>query len=168
MISQLRIKNFKSHKDTNVKLGLLTVLTGVNGCGKTSLIQSLLLLRQTFLKSRLSNGLDLNSPLCSIGIAHDALYALADDSKISFRIDSDNQQSFNFVFDAGDGLLDSFIKKYEYNCKNCGRVSYRNSNCLNSCPYCGRYFGYSPTGVVLIDYNYVNGANWRSVQSRDT
>lgn len=115
MISQLRIKNFKSHKDTNVKLGLLTVLTGVNGCGKTSLIQSLLLLRQTFLKSRLSNGLDLNSPLCSIGIAHDALYALADDSKISFRIDSDNQQSFNFVFDAGDGLLDSFIKKYEYN-----------------------------------------------------
>lgn len=110
MISQLRIKNFKSHKDTNVKLGLLTVLTGVNGCGKTSLIQSLLLLRQTFLKSRLSNGLDLNSPLCSIGIAHDALYALADDSKISFRIDSDNQQSFNFVFDAGDGLLDSFIK----------------------------------------------------------
>ena len=104
MISQLRIKNFKSHKDTNVKLGLLTVLTGVNGCGKTSLIQSLLLLRQTFLKSRLSNG-----------IAHDALYALADDSKISFRIDSDNQQSFNFVFDAGDGLLDSFIKKYEYN-----------------------------------------------------
>ncbi len=65
-------------------------------------------------------------------------------------------------------IEESEIKKYEYNCKNCGRVSYRNSNCLNSCPYCGRYFGYSPTGVVLIDYNYVNGANWRSIQSRDT
>lgn len=65
-------------------------------------------------------------------------------------------------------IEESEIKKYEYKCGYCGRVSYRDSNCFNSCPHCGKYFGYSPTGVVLIDYNYVNGANWRSVQGRDT
>ena len=54
MISRLKINNFKSHKDTEISLGNLTVLTGVNGCGKTSLIQALLLLRQSFLKNRLS------------------------------------------------------------------------------------------------------------------
>lgn len=115
MIERLRIKNFKSHKDTNLLLRPLTVLTGLNGSGKTSFIQSLLLLRQTFLKNRLFSGLDLNSPLCSIGVAHDALYALADDSKISFEIDTDNGVPFSFVFDAGNGLVDSFIKKDIYN-----------------------------------------------------
>lgn len=47
MITQLNLSNFKSHKDTRLELGNLTVLTGVNGCGKTSVIQALLLLRQT-------------------------------------------------------------------------------------------------------------------------
>lgn len=37
MIERLRIKNFKSHKDTNLLLRPLTVLTGLNGSGKTSL-----------------------------------------------------------------------------------------------------------------------------------
>ena len=51
MITQLNLSNFKSHKDTRLDLGNLTVLTGVNGCGKTSVIQALLLLRQSFLKN---------------------------------------------------------------------------------------------------------------------
>lgn len=115
MISRLKINNFKSHKDTEISLGNLTVLTGVNGCGKTSLIQALLLLRQSFLKNRLSYGLDLNTPLCSVGIAHDALYALADDSKISFDIDTDAGGAFHFVFDIAKEFGDSFIKKDSYN-----------------------------------------------------
>ena len=109
MIGRLKINNFKSHKDTEISLGNLTVLTGVNGCGKTSLIQALLLLRQSFLKNRLSYGLDLNTPLCSVGIAHDALYALADDSKISFDIDTDAEGAFHFVFDIDKEFGDSFI-----------------------------------------------------------
>lgn len=115
MIGRLKINNFKSHKDTEISLGNLTVLTGVNGCGKTSLIQALLLLRQSFLKNRLSYGLDLNTPLCSVGIAHDALYALADDSKISFDIDTDAEGAFHFVFDIDKEFGDSFIKKDSYN-----------------------------------------------------
>lgn len=65
-------------------------------------------------------------------------------------------------------IEESEIEKYEYKCNNCGRISYRNDKFLNTCPYCRSYFKYSPTNVVLIDYNYVNGANWRSVQGKDT
>lgn len=74
MINFIRIANFKSHKDTSLKLKNLTILSGQNGVGKSSLIQSLLLLRQTFQKNRLNEILDLNDPLCYIGKANDALY----------------------------------------------------------------------------------------------
>lgn len=65
-------------------------------------------------------------------------------------------------------IEESEIKKYEYSCKTCGKVSYRDSNNSIICPYCGSYFGYSNTGKVLLDYNYVNGATWRATQNRDT
>ena len=73
MITKLIIKNFKSHLHSEIEVRKLTVLTGINGCGKTSLIQALLLLRQTNTKGRLRDGLDLNIPLCKIGIGNDAL-----------------------------------------------------------------------------------------------
>ena len=124
MIRNLAIKNFKSHSDTNIKLGNLTVLTGVNGCGKTSLVQSLLLLRQTFLKNRLSDGLDLNQPLCNIGIANDALYRLASNSVVRFDLESDDGDNFQFEYEVGDRLTDSFIRKKHYNddAENMGKL----------------------------------------------
>ena len=86
MITTLRIKNFKSHKDTDLVLGNLTLLCGLNGVGKSSIFQSLLLLRQTYQKNRLDAGLDLNKPLCDIGSAKDALYQYAEEDEISFAI----------------------------------------------------------------------------------
>ena len=115
MITQLEISNFKSHKHTSIQLGHLTVLTGINGCGKTSVIQSLLLLRQSFLKNRLAWGLDLNQPLCNIGIADDALYKLAENGIIKFMFSTDDNKEYVFEFDAEKGLTDSFIRKHQYN-----------------------------------------------------
>lgn len=115
MITGLEISNFKSHKYTCIQLGYLTVLTGINGCGKTSVIQSLLLLRQSFLKNRLALGLDLNQPLCNIGIADDALYQLAENGIIKFVFSTDDNKEYVFEFDAEKGLKDSFIRKHQYN-----------------------------------------------------
>jgi hypothetical protein len=48
MFTQLRIQNFKAWKDTgNIRLAPLTVFFGPNSSGKTSLLQFLLLLKQT-------------------------------------------------------------------------------------------------------------------------
>lgn len=46
MIGQLYLKNFKCFQDEKLPLNRLTVLSGGNGVGKSSIIQSLLLLRQ--------------------------------------------------------------------------------------------------------------------------
>lgn len=46
MISELTIRNFKCFKDLKLPLKPITVVSGGNGVGKSSMVQSLLLLRQ--------------------------------------------------------------------------------------------------------------------------
>lgn len=111
MIEALRIKNYKSHKDTCLDLKSLSVFCGQNGVGKSSLIQSLLLLRQTHLKSRLNDILDLNSPLCFIGKTKDALYQQAEKKEgdeIAFVLRT-SKGEFSWIFDTSKES--SFLKR---------------------------------------------------------
>lgn len=48
MIRTYSIHNFKNHADTKLSLGNLSILTGTNGAGKSSVMQSMLLLRESF------------------------------------------------------------------------------------------------------------------------
>jgi predicted ATPase len=47
MIESIQIKNYKCFTDSEVKLNHLTIFAGSNGVGKSTVIQSLLLVRQT-------------------------------------------------------------------------------------------------------------------------
>src|SRR5438132_6826771 len=47
MIRTLSIKNFKRFRELSISLRSLTILTGRNGSGKSSVIQGALLLRQS-------------------------------------------------------------------------------------------------------------------------
>ena len=44
MLERIRLQNFKTHRDTDIKLGRLTVLVGPNGSGKSSVLQAIELL----------------------------------------------------------------------------------------------------------------------------
>ena len=58
MITRIGIRNFKACRDTgSISVGALNVLTGVNGRGKSTLMQSILLLSQSMRES------DNHSPL---------------------------------------------------------------------------------------------------------
>jgi len=107
MITELHIKNFKSHADSLLKFKPLTVLTGLNGSGKSSVIQSFLLLRQSYKKQRLNEALILNDTLCSIGIGKDAIYQSAKEDFMQFEIKADNNlYSWKFlVSESKDFLL---------------------------------------------------------------
>lgn len=48
MLNDISIKNFKALKNLNLPLTNLNIFAGLNGSGKSSFIQSLLLLRQSF------------------------------------------------------------------------------------------------------------------------
>lgn len=104
MIKGVSLKNFKSHKNTQLELGNLTILAGQNGVGKSSFIQPFLLLRQTYQKGRLSEILDLNAPLCYIGKTRDALYQFPDKEDqlvIEFKL-TDTKVDYKWTFDASN------------------------------------------------------------------
>lgn len=109
MIKSLRLRNFKCFEDQTIEFGPLTLLSGLNGQGKSTILQSLLLLRQSYQQGLLPKvGLALNSDLVSIGLGQDALFENAgDDDKIGFEIkwNSDLEASWLFNYStAGDVL----------------------------------------------------------------
>lgn len=101
VIKTVHLQNFKSHRNTRLELGNLTLLCGKNGVGKTSVIQCFLLLRQSFLKNRLHDGLDLNRPLCEIRTAQNALFQRSQENFIQFQLEtmSGNNHCWQFLFD---------------------------------------------------------------------
>ena len=63
MLTHLRLKNFKSWRDTgDIRLAPLTCFFGTNSSGKTSILQALLLLRQTAESADRSSILQLGGP----------------------------------------------------------------------------------------------------------
>jgi AAA15 family ATPase/GTPase len=66
MIRQLRLENFKGFSRLELELRPLTLLSGLNGTGKSSVIHSLLLLRQSWQQGLLQDErLALNGDLGS-------------------------------------------------------------------------------------------------------
>lgn len=96
MINKITIKNFKSIKDKSFPLRNLNVLLGLNGQGKSSFIQVLLMLRQS--SDNLKKGfLNINGELIKIGKAKDALYQFAK-GDLHFDIEFKNSQKLDYLF----------------------------------------------------------------------
>jgi predicted ATPase len=90
MITEITIKNFKSLKNIKSKLNSLNILTGLNGVGKSSFLQSLLLIMQS---TKLEKGIiELRGHLTDIGVGRDALYQFAQSDKIVFELTMNDNQ----------------------------------------------------------------------------
>ena len=98
MIHSLRLQNFKPFEDQTINFKPLTLLSGLNGMGKSSVLQSLLLLRQSYQQRLLQRKyLALNGNLVNIGTAKDALFEGAKKEEIIFcyiKIRTKNQIIF--------------------------------------------------------------------------
>lgn len=92
MITKICLENFKAFREIEIEVFPLTLFTGKNGMGKSSLIQSLLLLRQSFLLDKSLSELTLKGNLVNIGYGKDLLNIYGRD-KISFQIDFSNNES---------------------------------------------------------------------------
>ncbi|HFK5503061.1 TPA: DUF3696 domain-containing protein [Elizabethkingia anophelis] len=105
MITKIKIRNFKSLEDVSLNCGYLNVLTGLNGMGKSSVIQVLLLLRQSYERGLLQEGLALNGDLVQIGVVKDALYEFAETEELNFKLDFDEEEmtkDWHFIRDVND------------------------------------------------------------------
>ncbi|MBW4477926.1 MAG: AAA family ATPase [Tolypothrix brevis GSE-NOS-MK-07-07A] len=75
MIDSLTLTNFKPFQNQPLTFRPLTLLSGLNSTGKSSVLQALLLLRQSYQKGLLlEKGLVLNGDLINIGTAKDAIF----------------------------------------------------------------------------------------------
>lgn len=108
IINELRVENFKPFQKQILKIKALTLLSGLNSTGKSSVIQSFLLLRQSYIQNLLPEiGLALNGDLVKIGTAQDALCEYAEEDLISFNIiwDDGNRDIWDFKYDRDSDVL---------------------------------------------------------------
>ncbi len=104
MLKTLRIQNFKLHEDTTIEFGGLTILTGMNGMGKSTILQSLLLLRQSFLSHRLKKGLNLRGELADLGVSGKLACQTVDSNKLILDLAFETiYKHFSFLY-PDDGM----------------------------------------------------------------
>jgi predicted ATPase len=101
MLSSLTLKNFKPFENQSFSLKPLTLLTGLNSTGKSSVLQSLLLLRQSSQQDDFLDrvGLVLNGDLVSIGTGQDALFKRAKEDVITLKVGMNNDIKGTWTFD---------------------------------------------------------------------
>ncbi len=110
MYKKIKVKNFKSLKDINLKLSNLNLFTGVNSSGKSSVIQTLLLIKQNFenkliildelsrkmnitveeLLVVLLSSLRINTDYLNLGNASNILYENATEDQMLIQIELEN------------------------------------------------------------------------------
>jgi predicted ATPase len=138
MIEYLSITNFKSLKRLYLKPARLNLCFGLNGMGKSSLLQAMLLLRQSHQRGVLeSKGLLLQGgDLVSIGSGKDAFYQFAGkDELLEFEIRTPGQGHcrWSFALDPGSDILPLRAATSETNAHKIG---------MQACGLFGQGFAY--------------------------
>ncbi|WP_322761818.1 DUF3696 domain-containing protein [Frankia sp. Cr2] len=101
MTTTLAIRNFKRFVSIELEIRPLTVLTGLNGTGKSTAIQALLLARQVA-ENAGARVVQLNGPYgLALGEAFDILHPEAERQEIEIRIDV-GEVPYRYLFDVPD------------------------------------------------------------------
>ena len=93
MLERIELHNFKSARDLPVSLAPLTVLTGLNGSGKSSVLQAIALLKQSLRIDGGTQELILRGTLVRLGRSEDVRFENATDDEIGFTIQTPQGQT---------------------------------------------------------------------------
>ncbi len=115
MITNLSINNLKLHDHTDLELKRLTILTGMNGMGKSTVVQSLILLRQSFMMNDLDSGLNLKGDLCDAGISGELACQASTEHTLQINMEFLGQADLNFSFEYPDNIMDTLLPGIEEN-----------------------------------------------------
>lgn len=75
MLKSIRIQNFKCFEDSaNIEIKPLTILCGINSSGKSSILKSLLMLKQSYENIQVTNSATLNGKYTNNGSMNDVIY----------------------------------------------------------------------------------------------
>jgi predicted ATPase len=99
MLTSLSLKNYKCFPVLELPLKPLTILTGLNSSGKSSVLQSFSLLHQSIVNNEKSSALDLNGDFVSLGTVGDVLNELVGGKKFQIGLKSESFEC-TWEFDA--------------------------------------------------------------------
>ncbi len=85
MLSSIELNNFKCFSELHIDLAGLNIFSGLNGMGKSTVIQSLLLFKQTQEQGANLNQFFLNGNYVSLGTGQDILFENATDERIYLK-----------------------------------------------------------------------------------
>lgn len=100
MLNKINLENFKSFKTlTDLELKPITIICGTNSCGKSSILQSILTMKQTFRSQKDNQTLLLNGKYVHLGSYKNLVYEKKNNNYITL--------SFSFLFNKNN-------TKFEY------------------------------------------------------
>lgn len=103
MLTELELRHFKCFELLKLPLAPLTLLTGTNSSGKSSVLQSLVLLHQTMREHEWSTRLMLNGTALRLGTVTDVVDSVHGSRAFEIGLaDNDNSYRWRFVGDRSD------------------------------------------------------------------
>ena len=104
MIQSISLVNFKAYEDEEFNIAPLTLIAGINGMGKSSILQSLLMLRQSYDVDYLNKEekqVRLNGHFVNLENSNVLCYAMASDRNVSVSVETENG-NHTWTIDAQD------------------------------------------------------------------
>ena len=97
MLERIRLENFKASRDLDNRLAPLTILAGLNSSGKSTLLQAVASLRQSYEPNGRTDGLSLSGELVQLGKYGDLLTEGSLGDTVAVTI-ADGGTSYRWVF----------------------------------------------------------------------
>ena len=116
MLNRVRVENFKAWREADIRLGKITGVFGTNSAGKSSLLQFLLLLKQTRNATDRGLVLDFGGPtdLVNLGTFEDAVHGHDLDRRIRWSLEWEGRPVHRRAVSAGrlgpDGRLSTWCE----------------------------------------------------------
>ncbi|MEX1041176.1 MAG: DUF3696 domain-containing protein [Pirellulaceae bacterium] len=101
MFTRIDLKWFKCFEDLVLPIAPLTLLSGTNASGKSTIFQSLVLLHQTMLRNEWATRLQLNGPELELGTAADVIDKVHGRGRFRIGI-ADNDCGIQWEFSSGE------------------------------------------------------------------
>jgi predicted ATPase len=102
MLTRIQLRNFKCfHELTTIPVRQINLFTGVNGRGKSTALQSLLLMRQSLEHSRTTHQIIFNGSCVQLGRFKDVRSSIVSQSKpieLAFHVEKDSTQLTLYYF----------------------------------------------------------------------
>jgi len=118
MIKEVTLINYKCFQQQKFELSNINLFFGLNGRGKSSVLQSILLMGQSVLETNSLMDLIVSSNFLTLGDFNDIKSNLSDEKfvKFQFKTDVEKMENFSFEYMNNPKLLDrGLLKEFELN-----------------------------------------------------